>query len=412
MFKFFTLFIILSLFTFILSSCKTTEKTTGTETEQNPDISVTQEQEKVIETKPLVNYFPPAKDSITEITINLVGDLMCHKPQTTNAEVSPGVYDFKPSFEYIKPYLQDADITIGNLETTFAGTSRPYAGYPAFNSPDAYCTALKDAGFDFLVTANNHSMDTQEDGLLRTIEVIKKNNLGYAGTYLNQRDHDSIRIVDIKGFKLAILNYTYGTNGSYPSSQHKYMLNVIDSTGITNAVKTAQQKGCDMVLVFYHMGLENIKEPTAAQKDAVKFALEAGAHLVIGAHPHVIGPTQVVYSKAINDSAFVAYSLGNFLSNQYWRYTDAGVILKLTVQKNNTKKTCSYKNASYLPTWVYRGDGAKKMHILFPAQWAQDSTKLPDFLNASHKQKMAEAFEDTKLILTKNNSSIQLNSVK
>ncbi len=412
MFKFFTQFIVLSLFALSLNACKTTEKTTGTETDQSPAVTIIQEPEKVIENKPLVNYFPPAKDSINEITINLVGDLMCHKPQTTNAEVSPGVYDFKPSFEYIKPYLQDADITIGNLETTFAGTGRPYAGYPAFNSPDAYCAALKDAGFDFLVTANNHSMDTQEDGLLRTIDVIKKNNLGYAGTYLNQRDHDSIRIVDIKGFKLAILNYTYGTNGSYPSGQHKYMLNVIDSAGITDAVKAAKQKGCDMVLVFYHMGLENITEPTQAQKDAVRFALDAGAHLVIGAHPHVIGPTQVVYSKAINDTAFVAYSLGNFLSNQYWRYTDAGVILKLTVQKNITQKTSSYKSASYLPTWVYRGDGAKKMHILFPAQWAKDSTKLPEFLNASHKQKMAEAFEDTKLILTKNNPSIQLNSVK
>lgn len=356
-----------------------------------------------------INYFP---DSLSEITINLVGDLMCHKPQTNNAEVSPGVYDFKPSFEYVKPYLQDADITIGNLETTFAGTGQPYAGYPAFNSPDAYCEAIKDAGFDFLVTANNHSMDTREEGLLRTIDVIKKNNMGYAGTYLNQRDHDSIRILNLKGIKLGILNYTYGTNGSYPKAEHKYMLNVIDSAGITDAVKTARQQGADVVLVFYHMGVENVTEPTQSQKDAVRFALDAGAALVIGAHPHMIGPTQTVYSKTLNDTAFVAYSLGNFLSNQYWRYTDAGVILKLTVKKNLTKNTTSYKCASYLPTWVYRGDGARKMHVLFPSQWASDSTKLPSFLTASHRKKMEEAFDDTKQILTKNNPSLQLNSVK
>ncbi len=180
---------------------------------------------------------------------------------------------------------KDADLTIGNLETTFAGTVQPYAGYPAFNSPDAYCTAVKNAGFDFLVTANNHSMDTKEYGLLRTIEVIKKHSLGYAGTYLNQRDHDSIRILDIKGIKLGILNYTYGTNGSYPGSDHKYMLNVIDSSGIVDAVKTAKNKGADIVLVFYHMGIENVTEPTQSQKDAVRYALEAGAGLVIGAHP-------------------------------------------------------------------------------------------------------------------------------
>lgn len=393
--------------------CTTTQKSSNTQTTETQTAVVTTPTVAPVtdEYKPL-QYLPPPKDSIQEITINLVGDLMCHKPQTSNAEVKQGVYDFRPSFEYIKPYLQDADITIGNLETTFAGPDRPYAGYPAFNSPDAYCTALKDAGFDFLVTSNNHSMDTQEEGLLRTIDVIKKNNLGYAGTYLNQRDHDSIRILDIKGIKLAILNYTYGTNGSYPSSQRKYMLNIIDSADITHAVKLAKLEGAEMVLVFYHFGLENIQEPTQAQKDAVKYALEAGAQLVIGAHPHVIGPTQIGYSKAINDTAFVAYSLGNFISNQYWRYTDAGVVLKLTVQKNITKKTCSYKRASYLPTWVYRGDGSKKMHIILPAQWSQDSTKLPNFINASHKQKMEEAFQDTKHMMTKNNPSLLLNSVK
>lgn len=389
-------------------TCKTTEKTV---VKEETKITVVEPKE-VYTTPKVITYLPPPPDSVSEISINLVGDLMCHLPQTINAKLSNGEYDFNPSFEYIKPYLQDADITIGNLETTFAGTSQPYAGYPAFNSPDAYCTAIKNAGFDFLVTANNHSMDTREAGLLRTIEVIKNNNLGYAGTYLNQRDHDSIRILNIKGIKLGILNYTYGTNGSYPGSDHKYMLNVIDSAGIVTAVKLAKQKGADIVLVFYHMGLENVTEPTQSQKDAVRFALEAGATLVIGAHPHMIGPTQKVYSETIKDTAFVAYSLGNFLSNQYWRYTDAGVILKLIVQKNYTKKTTRFKDANYIPTWVYRGDGPKKMHILFPAQWAADSSKLPDFITKGHQQKMQEAFEDTKIILTKYNPELRLNSVK
>lgn len=410
--KFLYLICWLCILVLVSNQCTTTQKSSIQTTEAPSETVVTNTVIPVNEDYKPLQYLPPPKDSIQEITINLVGDLMCHKPQTTNAEVKPGMYDFNPSFEYIKPYLQDADITIGNLETTFAGPTKPYSGYPAFNSPDAYCTALKDAGFDFLVTSNNHSMDTQEDGLLRTIEVIKKHNLGYAGTYLNQRDHDSIRILNIKGIKLAILNYTYGTNGSYPSSQRKYMLNIIDSADITNSIKLAKLEGAEMVLVFYHFGLENIQEPTAAQKDAVKYALEAGAQLVIGAHPHVIGPTQVGYSKAINDTAFVAYSLGNFISNQYWRYTDAGVILKVTVQKNITKNTCSYKNASYLPTWVYRGDGTRKMHIVLPAQWAQDSTKLPAFITNSHKQKMEEAFQDTKHIMTKNNPQLILNSVE
>ncbi len=358
-----------------------------------------------------VRYLPVIQDSVSSITINLVGDLMCHLPQTNNAKVTGGGYDFSPSFEYIKPFLQSADITIGNLETTFAGPAQPYAGYPAFNSPDEYAAALKNAGFDFLVTANNHSMDTREAGLLRTIDVIKQNKLGYAGTYVSQADHDSVRVLNIKGIKLGILNYTYGTNGSYPAHGHKFMLNVIDSAGISEGVKNAKQKGADIVMVFYHMGVENVVEPTQAQKDAVKYALSAGAALVIGAHPHVVGPTKKMFSPVLKDTAFIAYSLGNFLSNQYWRYTDAGVIMEITLQKNFTKNVTSFKKVQYVPTWVYRGDGVKKMHIVFPAQYSADSIKLPAFLTGEHIFKMKEAFNDTKSTIQKYNPEINVKSV-
>ena len=408
------IFISALLIVLLSNKCTSTKKNSVTVTSKsdNPSIPVPNTNSLTITNQefknPPIQYFP---DSLASITINLVGDLMCHLPQTNNAKLSNGSYDFSPSFQFIKPYLEEADFTMGNLETTFAGTSQPYAGYPAFNSPDTYCKAIKEAGFDFLVTANNHSMDTREEGLLRTIDIIKQNQLGYAGTYLNQKDHDSIRVVNIKGVRVAILNYTYGTNGAYPKTEHQYMLNVIDSAGITNAVKLAKPKA-DITLVFYHFGYENVADPVQAQKDAVRFALEAGAELVIGAHPHVIGPMQKLYSKAINDTAFVAYSLGNFLSNQYWRYTDAGVVLKLTIEKNITKKTTRFKTASYTPTWVYRGDGAKKMHIVLPAQLVNDSLNLPVFLNASHKHKMREALEDTKNMLSKWYPSIKMNELK
>ncbi len=399
---------ICSLSIIVFSTCKTSKKAID-----KNDVSVLKvsESDKQYLDSISITYLPKV-DTNTSITINLVGDLMCHLPQTNNAKLSNGEYDFNPSFEYIKPYLQDADITVGNLETTFAGTTSPYSGYPAFNSPDAYCTALKYAGFDFLVTANNHSMDTKESGLLRTIHIVKQHQLGYTGTYLTQQDHDSVRILNIKGIKLAILNYTYGTNGLYPINDHSYMLNLIDSVAVVNSIKIAKIKGADIVLVFYHMGTENIIEPTQAQKEAVNIALDAGANIVIGSHPHMVGPTQFVFSKSINDSAFIAYSLGNFLSNQYWRYTDAGVILKLKIQKNHVNNATSVKEVSYLPTWVYRGDGAKKMHIILPAHLALDSVKLPYFLNNSHRLKMIEAFNDTKQIFTKHNYKLTLINLK
>ncbi|MFL5753301.1 MAG: CapA family protein, partial [Bacteroidia bacterium] len=358
--------------------------------------------------KPILPFIP-GQDSAKLITLSLVGDLMCHKPQSSNAKKADGTYDFNPCFAYVKPYLSKADLTIGNLETTFGGPQLPYAGYPAFNSPDDYAKALKENGFDFLCTANNHSMDTGEEGILRTLEIVKKNGLGYTGTFTSGADHDSLRILTIKGIKLGILNYTYGTNGSYPKSEHKYMLNVIDSATITDEVSRIKQAGAELVLVFYHFGVENAAEPTQAQKDAVKFAWQAGAQLIIGAHPHVIGPTKWLAPYGTNrDSSFVAYSLGNFISNQYWRYTDAGVILSLNIQKSADGRI-SVKSASYLPTWVYRAEKpAMKQHIVLPCELANDKDKLPGFIDSSLIKKMAEAAEDTKIIMTKYGGGLSL----
>lgn len=367
-------------------------------------------------TKPLkpINATVKAKkmiaDTVITIKIQLVGDLMCHKPQINNAKKSDSTYDFTPSFVHVKPYFAKADFVIGNLETTFAGPKVPYAGYPAFNSPDAFAEALKNAGFHFLVTANNHSMDTGEKGLLRTLKTIEKNDLLYTGTFYSQKDHDKIRIISIKGVKTAILNYTYGTNGNYPKKEHSFMLNLIDSAKIYNQVFQSLELGADIVLVYYHFGVENQKEPTKDQKKAVKWALDAGAKLIIGAHPHVIGPVEkVALTKGMPDTAFVAYSLGNFISNQYWRYADAGVILQIEIKKNTTSKHTRFVKAQYLPTWVYRGQNSGyKQHVVLPAQWVFTDSLLPYYITKDLKEKMLQAFEDTKIILTKNKNSFEL----
>lgn len=374
---------------------------------------ITLKPQKSISNKITINP-EPIEDSVIKIKINIVGDLMCHKPQMTNAKLSDSIkYDFNPSFEFIKPYLEDADITIGNLETTFAGEKYPYAGYPAFNTPDPFALALKNTGFDLLVTANNHSMDTQESGLLRTIKILKKNNIEYTGTFESQSDHDYIRIIDLKGIKLAILNYTYGTNGILPSKKHSYLLNIIDSAKICSQINQAKQLGADEVLVFYHFGQENISEPTKSQIKAVKIARMCGSKIIIGAHPHVISPVEFIKPDSIvKDSVFVAYSLGNFISNQYWRYTDAGVILSLFLEKNKKSNKTSLKNIEFMPTWVYRGSNPKKkQHIIIPAEWYKTDSLLPSFIDENAKTKITEAFDDTQKMITKNKTKINLKSV-
>jgi len=345
-------------------------------------------------------------DSTITITMSFVGDLMCHVPQMKNAKKSDGTYDFNPSFKEIKPFLSAADITIGNIECTFAGSGRAYNGYPAFNCPDEFLDAIKNSGIDFLCTSNNHSMDTGEEGLLRTIKKVSEKDFGYTGTFVSQRDRDSIRILNIKGIKIAVLNYTYGTNGSYPSAKNKWMLNVADSALVKSDVLRARKTSADLVLVFYHWGIENKQEPIAQQFSMFEWAADAGADLIIGAHPHVIEPVAFfkTASNAKLDSGVVAWSLGNFISNQYWRYTDAGMILNLAIEKNNATGKLSLKKTSFVPTWVYRSyDATLKQHVIVPANWCNKDS-LPLWINTESKQKMCEAYDDSKKMLGKNSA--------
>ncbi len=353
-------------------------------------------------------------DSVVSVRVSFTGDLMCHIGQYENSKLSDGTYDFNPSFTFVKSYLEKADVTMGNLELTFAGTDIPYAGYPIFNTPDSYAEALKTAGFDFVVTSNNHAMDTGEKGLLRTLEILKKTKIGSTGTFKSQADHDSIRILNIKGIKLGVLNYTYGTNGAYPASDHKYMINIIDTLAMERDIKAARIQGAELVLVYFHYGQENKSIPNEYQKMVVRKSQEYGADIIIGGHPHVISP--VNYYKTAHatlDTGIVAWSLGNFISNQYWRYADAGLIFTLTLRKNITQNKYLKPEADYLPTWVYRATDARmRKHIVFPAEMAlTDSLSLPSYIDAAAKYKMKEAFADTKALMTKDCKEIKLRSI-
>ncbi len=357
-----------------------------------------------------INIEVEKTDSVSEITLGFAGDLMCHTPQMTNAKLPDGSYDFNPSFAEIKSALSAPDIMIGNLELTTAGSKKPYGGYPAFNTPDEYITAISNAGFDFLVTSNNHSMDTGEEGLQRTLKKVRETGMGSTGTFDSQRDHDSIRVLNKNGISIAILNYTYGTNGAYPSANHKYMLNVSDSASVGAEVRRARAMNPDILVVIYHWGIENIAEPNAKQDSMFHWAADFGADLVIGAHPHVVGPVDHFKTKnnASLDSGVVAWSLGNFVSNQYWRYSDAGLILNVTIEKNFITGKKSLRNTAFIPTWVYRAySPSLKQHVIVPAAWCGNDT-LPQWMDAESKRRMCEAFDDTKKMVGRFSAAAKL----
>lgn len=335
----------------------------------------------------------------TEISINFVGDIMCHSTQYNYSRVDADSFNFKPVYREIKNFLASSDITIGNLETVFAGKEKGYLGYPLFNTPDDFLDGLAYAGFDILVTANNHSLDRGESGAKRTIRKIKEYGMDYNGSFLSEKDRDSIRIINVKGINIALLSFSYGSNHY---QENKINLNVIEDIELENQLKKAKEFKPDFILVYFHFGTEYQKTPSAYQKEIVEKTIKLGADAIVASHPHVLQPIDTYKANNANvDSGFVAYSLGNFISNQRWRYSDGSIILNFKIQKDNASRKIKISEINYLPIWVFKGETQNgKEYIIYPSELAEGN-KLPSFLTGSDKKLMKECYNDTKEIINK-----------
>lgn len=350
------------------------------------------------------------EDSVLTVTLCFTGDLMCHSTQFNYANVGADTFDFTGVYTEVKTFLSESDFTVGNLETVVAGKNKGYSGYPYFNAPDDFIYALKDAGFDLLITANNHALDQGWDGVKRTIEIINDNQLYQTGTFVSKEDRDSVRIFEINSITIAFLAYSENTNGLPIPKGKDFAINLIDEELMKNDIVKAREKNVDVVLVHLHFGQEYLREPDDYQKQIVNKIIEYGADIIIGGHPHVIQP--VNFFKTNNaklDSGFVAYSLGNFVSNQRWRYSDAGLILNIQISKNILTDSIYIREVNYLPTWVFKGETEKgREYVILPSQLSNDTTC--NYLTKHDKKLMEEAFSDTKEIINKysNNSKIKL----
>ena len=341
-------------------------------------------------------------DSTITISISAVGDIMCHAPQFEYARVGKDSFDFNPVFRLVSYHLSKSDFTFGNLETVTAGKRAIYSGYPRFNSPNQLLDALKNAGFDLLTTSNNHSLDRGEDGIRKTISELNVRNINYNGTYVNQNDRDSIRIFNIKGVSIAFLAYSYGTNGNPIPTGKSYLINLIDYDLIKKDIELAKSHKPDLVLVHYHFGQEYQREPNEYQQEVVSKTIEMGADIIIGGHPHVLQPVQFVKSNhSVFDSVFVAYSLGNFVSNQQWRYSDAGGILTLMISKNIYDKSIKVSEVEFIPTWVFKGNsGNKNEYVILPSISSMNDTSI-NYLHQSQFKKVKESINDSKEVIAK-----------
>ena len=284
------------------------------------------------------------------LTLVFVGDLMQHQAQITAAHKGQDTYSYEECFKYVAPELRKADLAIGNLEVTLGG--KPYRGYPSFSAPDSFLKALQSVGFDVLLFANNHCLDRGNRGAVRTLNKMDSLKMIHTGVFRNPEEHLNTYplLVERKGIRIAFLNYTYDTNGLRPASP--LVVNYIDKEQIRKDVVKARLMRPDVIIACMHWGIEYELLPRRGERELAKFLLGLGVDHVIGSHPHVVQPVEVLEDESSPSSHLVAYSLGNFISNMSAKHTDGGMMLRMVLKKvqNRTRMVdCGY---SYV--WMSR----------------------------------------------------------
>ena len=328
----------------------------------------------------------PLTAQIRTDTLRLLfaGDVMGHAPQISSAQlIKDKKYDYEPCFEYVRPIVSNADLAIANLELTLPGKP-PYTGYPMFRSPDALAEALKNAGFDVLVTANNHSNDARGAGVISTIRTLDRLKLSHTGTFADARERDAEYplMLSKNGFRLALLNYTYGTNGVPTDSPT--IVNLIDKTIIAADLEKAKSLKPHYIIAFMHWGLEYQLTENAEQRALAAFLARNGADLIIGSHPHVVQPVrqeQTTTPEEPDKNVVVVYSLGNYISNQLKPHTDGGIMFEVELLKKEGADKAETGRNGIIPVWryIHREPTGKTAYFAVPIALAEkDPSLIPE----------------------------------
>ncbi len=301
------------------------------------------------------------------LSLLFVGDVMGHGAQIQSAyNAEKNSYEYDDCFTYVGPIFRDNGLTIANLEVTL--NCPPYSGYPTFSSDAALPAALIRSGVDVLVTANNHSCDKGKKGVLRTIAALDSLGVMHTGTFESQERRNLLNplLIEKNGFRLGLLNYTYGTNG-IPIPEGTFV-NMIDTAVIRQDLARARTMGLDKIIVFIHWGNEYEMDPSSRQTSLADFIFKAGADIIIGSHPHVV---QRAEFRELQQQ-FIVYSLGNFISNQRTTPQDGGMMVRLLLKKEN--EHVNIKDAAYYLTWVYtpKLEGKKRFFVLPASRYEQD----------------------------------------
>lgn len=343
----------------------------------------------------------PGPQVIASATVASQGDLLMHRqiffsgsasaPQGA-CYIGEGEYDFDSIFQYVSPCISAADYGVINLETTFGGDSYPYQGNPNFNCPDALADSVAKAGYDMLLTANNHCCDTTVSGIKRTLEQVRARNLTALGTQLNNEEK-KYAVVNVNGIKIGMLCYTYAAgldadgvpNLNFNQSTRvteEGLVNYFTADNLDKLYREAEEilramelEGAEATILYIHWGTEYALSPDATQKTIAQKMCDLGIDVIVGGHPHVMEPVELLTSNVSPDHKTVCiYSLGNAVSNQKVEemqqqksgHTEDGAIFTVTFEKNDLGEVY-LTGVDLIPTWnnkFINGDGKAEYNIV------------------------------------------------
>lgn len=249
------------------------------------------------------------------VTISMVGDILLHTRIHDYSRQEDGSYNYDEIFTHLKDKISAADLALVNQEVVLGGTELGISGYPSFNAPQEAGDALVNAGFDVVLHATNHALDKKKRGIQNTLEFWEENypEIGVLGIHDSAEDQQELYVVEIEGIRIAILNYTYGTNGIALPSDMPYAVDLLEEEKvIENLIQAGEM--ADFVIVCPHWGTEYRLTPDKSQKKWAELFLEYGADLVLGTHPHVIEPVEWLTNEETGEQMLVYYSIGNFVN--------------------------------------------------------------------------------------------------
>lgn len=255
-----------------------------------------------------------------EANIVMVGDMLCHEGVYNSGYFDDGTVNFDHIFANTKDVISAADLAIVNQETMLGGKELGLSGYPCFNSPYEIGDALVEAGFDVVLSATNHTLDRGLTAIDNALNFWEENYpdiavLGIHGEDFTDYSTQDIYVYEKGGMKVAILNYTYGTNGIPLPSSRPLVVNLLDEEKIRMDVERAKEMA-NFIIVCPHWGTEYVYRPDSSQEKWTKLFYDLGVDLVIGAHPHVLENVEWYSTEDSDRNMLVYYSLGNFVSNQ------------------------------------------------------------------------------------------------